>query len=506
MTGPREAFTVPRQDLPAWRTRLLELTSGTDPARFAGLFGSAAADGSVRLAAVLFPSQAEEPLILETLLPAADLSYETLSLRLPAAFWYERALHDLFGVEPTDHPRLDPLLLPLTDPAHTPLPGKARRPEPLTPEESAIPRTVLGPGVFTIAHGPVRSGVLESVEYLVETPGEDIPRIQIRVFHKHRGVSKSFEQRPLEDAVLVAERVEGIASIAHALAFCHAVERLAGIDVPWAARLVRSLHAELERIAHHLDVMVKLTEAAGLAVATARFGLHKERVLRLVGRLCGSRFGRGVVVPGGVHELPALGPREIDRELARLHRDITSDGRAAMATPSFLDRLRTTGPLDPLLARAHGALGPVGKASGSAPDGRYERPYDAYPSLGLGPLPEDTSGDALARTQVRWAEIEQSFRLLRQITEELRETPDTDALAVPAPGDLNGEAAGWAEAPQGEVLYLVRFENGRVARCVPRSASFHNLVLLHEVFAGDILTDFPFIEASFGLSIAGVAL
>jgi formate hydrogenlyase subunit 5 len=119
----------------------------------------------------------------------------------------------------------------------------------------------------------------------------------------------------------------------------------------------------------------------------------------------------------------------------------------------------------------------------------------------------DTTGDALARTHVRGTEIEQSFRLLRQITEELRNTTaDTDGLAAPPPADLHGEAAGWAEAPQGEVLYLVRFANGRVARCVPRSASFHNLVLFHEVFAGDILTDFPFIEASFGLSIAGVAL
>ena len=65
---------------------------------------------------------------------------------------------------------------------------------------------------------------------------------------------------------------------------------------------------------------------------------------------------------------------------------------------------------------------------------------------------------------------------------------------------------GWAEAPQGEVLYDLHAEDGRIVRCWPRSASFHNLVLMHEVFAGDILTDFPFIEASFGLSVAGVAL
>ena len=71
------------------------------------------------------------------------------------------------------------------------------------------------------------------------------------------------------------------------------------------------LHAELERIANHLDAAVRLADAAGLAVATARFALHKERVQRLVSALCGSRFGRGVVVPGGVGALPLLPPAQI---------------------------------------------------------------------------------------------------------------------------------------------------------------------------------------------------
>ncbi|MFE3946806.1 NADH-quinone oxidoreductase subunit C [Streptomyces sp. NPDC059118] len=507
MTADRQAEAAQALGAEAWRTQLLSRVGGDTPARFAGVFGAAGKDGSVRLVAAVFPEDAQSPLVLETTLPPGELSYPALSPELPAAFWYERVLHDLFGVTPQGHPRLDALLLPLTDPAHAPLPGTARRPEPQQPDESALPRAVTGPGVFTIPHGPVRSGVLESVEYLVETPGEDILRVQIRVFHKHRGVSKRFERLAPRDAVLVAERVEGIASVAHALAFCHAVETCAGIDVPWPARLTRSLYAELERIANHLDVMVKLTDAAGLAVATARFGLHKERVLRLVGQLCGSRFGRGVVVPGGVGALPALAPRSLDRELARLHHAIDSDWRAAMSTPSFLDRLRGTGPLPPGIAKAHGALGPIGKASGCATDARYERPYDAYASLGLGPPPDHTDGDTMARTRVRGSEIAQSFHLLGQIVEELRDLPDADAPPrLPMPENLTGESTGWAEAPQGEALYLLRFDQGRVTRCVPRSASFHNLVLFHEVFAGDILTDFPFIEASFGLSVAGVAV
>ena len=227
--------------------------------------------------------------------------------------------------------------------------------------------------------------------------------------------------------------------------------------------------------------------------------------MRLVSRMCGSRFGRGVVVPGGVTALPRLSPTELSAELGQLSGPIAADAAALMATSSFLDRLRGTGPLTPARAREHGALGPVGKAAGFADDDRLARPYDAYPSLGLAPGRAHSAGDALARLRVRWEEVDVSFGLLRRAADDLCAERATDQLLVSCePAD--GRALGWAEAPQGEVLYDVSLREGRIASCHPRSASFHNLVLMHEVFAGDILTDFPFIEASFGLSVAGVAL
>jgi Ni,Fe-hydrogenase III large subunit len=441
----------------------------------------------------------------ETVLPPGARSYPALTPVLGAAFWYEREIHDLFGVVPAGHPRLEPLILPLHDDERPrPRPGSAGPgPAGIWPDEHSVPRHVMGAGLFTIPHGPVRSGVMESIEYLVETPGEDIPHLNMRVFYKHRGVEKRFEGMPAADGALLAERTEGVASVAHALAYCHALERIAGTAVPWPAALVRVLHAELERLASHLDAAVRLADAAGLAVATARFGAHKERVLRLVSGMCGSRFGRGVVVPGGVTALPQVGGGDFLAELGRLDKAVTADAGALMGTASFLDRLRRTGPLRPRRAREHGALGPVGKASGFSDDARLNRPYDAYPALGPGVVGDYSAGDALARLRVRWEEVRQSFHLLRQAAGELGEAGD-GPLAAECHAD--GRATGWAEAPQGEVLYDVRVEHGRITRCRPRSASFHNLVLFHEVFAGDILTDFPFIEASFGLSVAGVAL
>ena len=241
-----------------------------------------------------------------------------------------------------------------------------------------LPSHVAGPGLFTIPHGPVRSGVVESIEYLVETPGEEIPHLNMRIFYKHRGIEQRFEGLPPGDGVLLAERVEGIASVAHALAYCHALEQIAGTAVPRGAALIRTVHAELERLACHLDVALRLADAAGLAVAAARLGWHKERVLRLVGGLCGSRFGRGVVVPGGVAGPALIAPAELLAALADLDRHVTPDLRLLMGTASFLDRLRRTGPLRPGRAGEHGALGPLGRASGITDDTRQARPGDAY--------------------------------------------------------------------------------------------------------------------------------
>jgi formate hydrogenlyase subunit 5 len=477
--------TITRPDVVALWQELESRVAAGD--RFAGLFAARAADRNLVTLSAHLAVKGEGEVggdvdTLEVTLPLGATRYPALTPRLGAAFWYERVIHDQFGLVPEGHPRLAPLIRP----------------------GQPLPRHVEGYGLFTIPHGPVRSGVFESIEYLVETPGEAIPHLNMRVFYKHRGVESWFTGLTLPDGVLLAERTEGIASVAHALAFCHAAERIAGCTPPAAAALVRVLHAELERIANHLDVAVRLADAAGLAVATARLALHKERIMRLISRMCGSRFGRGVVIPGGVAALPRLSPADLRADLDKLAAQVTAEAAALMATSSFLDRLRGTGPLTPKRARTHGALGPIGKAAGFADDNRLTRPYDAYRDLAVPPARSHAAGDAMARLRVRWEEVESSFGLLRLAAGELAERASDQLRVRCEPAD--GRALGWAEAPQGEVLYDLSLAGGQIARCHPRSASFHNLVLMHEVFAGDILTDFPFIEASFGLSVAGVAL
>lgn len=435
--------------------------------------------------------------------PDGTLGYDSLTPLVPAAFWYERALHDLSGVTPLGHPRLDPLLLAAAEGERAPQPGSADVPSRIRATDQPGPYDVSGGGVFTLPFGPVRSGVMESLEILLETPGEDIPHLHLRPHFKHRGIAKRFEGQRPSSAVLVAERVEGICSIAHALAFSRAVERLARTEVPRRARLLRVVYAEVERIANHLDVTMRLADTAGLAVASSRFGWHKERVMRLTSRMCGSRFGRGVVVPGGVTAEPAVPLEEIARELGDLRTAVAGDVAALEGSASFLDRLRGTGVLLRERAVEHGAVGPIGRACGLDEDDRRQRPRDGYIELpAVEPL-DISAADALSRARVRWHEIGTSVDLAQQAIERLG---SVEGLLQRPANAWEGFAVGSAESPQGEIVYGLTMEEGIVRRCFARSASFHNLLLFHDVFHGDVFTDLPFIEASFGLCYAGVAM
>lgn len=500
MASPDITTTVPT--VQSWRADVLARIAAGQ--RFAALYGTSAGDGCDVSVLLVGAAAVDRVHVIVPVGPNGVLAYPALTPDVPAARWYEQALHDLSGVIPIGHPRLDPLLLPLTDGDDRPLPGHGGTTELLHPADEQGPVDVAGHGMFTIPFGPVRSGVAESIEFLIETPGEDVPHLTIRPHYKHRGIAKRFEGLPVDDGVLVAERVEGIATVAHALAFCHAVESLADTRVPVAAGLLRVVFAELERIANHLDVAMRLTDAAGLAVATAWFGWHKEITMRLTSAACGSRFGRGVIVPGGVRDGLRVEPAGMAREVARLHVRIRADAAALMNTASFLDRLRGTGRLDPATARAYGALGPVGRGSGFDDDHRRYRSYDGYRMLPPPQLPDHDAGDATARLRVRWVEIDSAVALIQGALTQLEPLSDQPMNVAVTPRD--GFAAGWAEAAQGETLYGLELYDGRIRRCLGRSASLHNLVLFPDTFNGDVLTDFAFIEASFGLSYAGVAM
>jgi len=367
------------------------------------------------------------------------------------------------------------------------------------PDPDRIDGEVEGAGVFAIPYGPIRSGIFEAVQFLIETGGEDIPRLHTRLLFKHRGLEARFRGMNPDRAAVVAERVAGIASVAHATAFAQAVERALGVKAPPRAQRWRAVLAELERIANHLDVIAKQAETTALFVGQARFQILKEDVLRLQARLTGSRFGRGMVVPGGMRHEGCLPPSVLVDELDEFERQLRKDQRLFVGTASMTDRLIGTGRLDRELVEEYAAVGPVARGSGLSIDARHERPYGEYSRMGT-VVQTARAGDAMARVEVRFGEIHESIRLVRQAADHLarRDRELRCRLREPA-----GSALGWVEAPQGELVYWVEVEQGTISHVHIASPSLRNWALFDEAFPKDVLTDFAFIEHSFGLTPAG---
>jgi formate hydrogenlyase subunit 5 len=406
------------------------------------------------------------------------IRYGGISSWWPAARWAERELCESHLVKPLDVSWERVLTEPQADRLEGPLRGL---------------------DVFDLPYGPVRSGVFEAIQFLIQTGGEDVPSIQTRPFFKHRRLEQRFEGMPPERAVHVAERVAGIASVAYATAFSQAVERALGIEAPPRAQRWRAVLAELERMANHLDVIGKEAETTALFVGQARFQILKENVLRLQASLTGSRFARGIVVPGGLRCEPSLDLEALLRALDLFERDLRRDRRLFLGTASMTDRLIGSGHLERATVEQYGAVGPLARGSGISTDARHERPYDDYRRLGL-QVVTARDGDAMARITVRFGELTESLRIVRQAIDQLR-TKD-GGLRVELPAE-RGEALGWAEAPQGELVIWVELAHGLVQRVKIASPSLRNWALFDLAFPADVLTDFAFIEHSFGLTPAG---
>ncbi len=420
----------------------------------------------------------------------------------PLMSWYEREVTDLFGIEFLDHPQPQPLVLhegvdpqlPSFDSAY---PRDARLQ--VEPAKQSVPEIAgAETDVQLLPFGPVRADVLESAEFIFFYIGEAILHYQPRLFFKHRGMEKRFEGLPADRAVILAERVSGVGSVAHALAYCQSVEAAANCSVPPRALYLRVLLAEMERLYNHLHYLGHLCHTTTLKVGEAEGKLLEERAKQLNARLSGSRFLRSILTIGGLRRDPtSLG--WLGAELKALQRDISLYARRLESTASHLDRLITTGKLAPQVAFDQGATGPVDRASGLDRDLRRDHPYAAYGQLSL-TVPVRNGGDAHARAQVRMAEIEASIALMQEALLRLPDGPVRgNCTVVP-----NTEGLGWAESPRGTLFYAVHIgADGKLARVKIKSPSFSNWRAFPYTVHETNMMDYAINEASFGLTIAG---
>jgi Ni,Fe-hydrogenase III large subunit len=443
---------------------------------------------------------AHQPFILfRCKLPSENAGIPSLATISPLLGWYEREIHDLCGVNFEGHPEPYPLVLHQgATPALPPLDPRYQPDEPMrfTPATWQLPE-MHGKDVQWLPFGPVRGGVLESAQIVFYYVGEAILHCHPQLFFKHRGMEKRFEGLPPVQATLMAERVSGVDSIAHSLAFCHAVEGACGCTPPPRAHYLRVLLAELERLYNHLHYLGHLCHTTTLKVGEAEGKLLEERAKQINSALTGSRFLRGLLTPGGLRrDLDTTG---LLQKLNFLKPSIETYMSNLEKTNSHLDRLMTTGPLPLQIAFDQGASGPIKRASGIDRDLRRDHPYAAYGELPV-KVPVRTAGDAHARSQIRMEEIGASIELIEQVLARIPEGP------IRAEVDLQRgrEGLGWTESTRGSVYYAVHIDTaGRLSRVKVKSPSFSNWRVFPFTVHDSNMMDYAINEASFGLTMAG---
>lgn len=429
-------------------------------------------------------------------------TFPSLTAVLPAANWYEREAHDLFGLDPVGHP--DPRPLALHD--HWPLGvaplrhdyDGATEPE-WTNGTRLCPTSIQGEGVMEIAVGPIHAGVIEPGHFRFSAVGEQIIHLDTRFFYTHRGVEKRAEGLPVERAVILVERNCAACTVSSTLAYCQALETLAQTTVPERASLLRVIYAELERLYNHVGDIGNICAGIGFHAGAQVGATLKEGLLALNEQLVGSRYLFGVLRPGGVRR--ALTPEDcvaLRKALADLQPACERLVQLIWSNVGVVNRLSGTGVLPMEVARDLGAVGVAARASGIARDVRRDHPYAAYPMLTPPRVCVQQQGDVAARLRVRADEITTSLALL---AEALTRLPDDGALANTLGTLPAGESAfSLTESPRGaNCHWVLAGPNNTLARYRIRSASYANWPVVPRAVQDNIVPDFPLINKSFEL-------
>ena len=462
-----------------------------------------AARGEFTVAYVFAPASGQPQAHVLAAVPAADLRFPSLATRSFPASRFEREIHDLFGLVPEGHPDLRRLALHQFWPEdYHPLRRDAAARRDFRDRGQPFPfRRVEGEGVFEITVGPVHAGVIEPGHFRFSVEGETIVHLEIRLGWVHKGIEKLFETLPFERTPALAERVSGDESVAHALAYCQALETLSGTTIPPRAAWLRVLLLELERLYNHVGDVGMIVNDTGYAFGHAHCFRLREELLRLNARLTGHRLLRGAVVPGGVAgPLAAADLEAAAAAVARLGAEFAEVAALCLDNTLVLERLQGTGRLTPATAREMQVVGLVGRASGLDADVRRDAPFAAYGELAV-QVPVHTAGDVWARAVVRIDEAREAVRLIVEAARAAAPGPVRVPLGPLRTGD---HAVGLVEAWRGPLWYWVQAAGPTaLARVKIVDPSFRNWPALEHAVLKNIVPDFPLCNKSFNLSYSG---
>ena len=384
---------------------------------------------------------------------------------------FEREIAEQFGVVPVGHPWFKPVRYhhswSKTDAWNRPAD------EPILPGVTDFYR-VEGDEVHEVAVGPVHAGVIEPGHFRFQCHGEQVFHLEIALGYQHRGVEEAMIGGPTARSIHYAETLAGDTTIAHTTAYCQVLEALSHCQKSPRAQALRGIALELERLANHVGDLGALANDVGFLPTASYCGRLRGDFLNMTALLCGSRFGRGMVRPGGVgFDVDEQRLSELSRRLDIATRETAIAVNLLWDTPSVMARLEGTGPLPKQIAIELGIVGPAARASGLGHDIRRDLPSGIYRFAHL-PVSTWDSGDVFARAYVRWLEIQQSIEFVREQIHEIPPGSPRTVLGPLAPGTL---AVALDEGWRGEVCHVaITDAASRFARYKVVDPSFHRLV------------------------------
>ncbi len=320
--------------------------------------------------------------------------------------------------------------------------------------------------------GPFHPLQEEAEFFQLSIEGERVVDVDVRTSYNHRGIEKLDESKTFDQVPFVVERVCGICSASHPLAYIQAVEDIAHVQAPPRALYLRTIVNELERMHSHLLWAGLAGHFLGYNTVFMWAWKCREPVLDALEIATGSRVNYANCKIGGVRrDMTDEQLQEIARIAGEAKGPVEMLIGAVLDDPVLHARLKNVGVLSKKDAKAYGALGPTARGSGLPIDVRRDDPYAAYDRLDWNVIVAE-EGDVFAKTKVRLLETVEAIKIIRQA---VRDIPggQIDAKVEHIPP---GEGIGRVEAPRGETFHYVRSDGSNYpVRHKVRAPSFNNI-------------------------------